>query len=47
MGCSLDMAPLFPEWRRYMYQNILGWEPEVVAIREWPAAVPTATPVTA
>jgi hypothetical protein len=47
MGCSLDMAPLFMEWRRYMYNNVLGWEPEPVTIREWPAGVPTEMAVAA
>lgn len=47
MGCSLDMAPLFLEWRRYMYQNVLGWEPEQVTIREWPQGLPTSMAVAA
>jgi len=40
LGGSLEMAPLFFEWRRYLYLNVLGWEPEPVDIPEWPAGVP-------
>jgi len=47
MGCSLEMAPLFMEWRRYMYENVLGWQAEPVTIREWPAGVPQEMPVAA
>lgn len=44
MGCSLEMAPLFMAWREYMYQNVLGFAPEPVTIREWPAGVPMEMP---
>jgi hypothetical protein len=47
MGCSLEMAPLFLEWRKYMYENVLGWSPEAVTIREWPAGLPMQMPVAA
>jgi hypothetical protein len=47
LECSLDMAPLFFEWRRYLYLNVLGWEREPAVIREWPAGVPQAMPVAA
>jgi len=40
LGGSLEMAPLFPAWREYLYLNVLGWEPEPVTIKEWPAGVP-------
>jgi hypothetical protein len=47
MGCSLDMAPLFMDWRAYMYDNILGWAAEPVSIREWPDGVPMSMAVPA
>jgi len=47
MGCSLEMAPLFFAWREYMYLNVLGFPPEPVTIREWPAGLPTEMPVAA
>jgi hypothetical protein len=40
LGGSLEMAPLFFDWRRYLYLNVLGWEPEPATISEWPAGVP-------
>jgi hypothetical protein len=36
----LENAAKFFEWRRYLYLNVLGWEPEPVTIRDWPAQVP-------
>jgi hypothetical protein len=47
LECSLDMAPLFFDWRRYLYLNVLGWEPEPATIKDWPAGVPQALPVAA
>lgn len=43
MECSLEMAPLFLDWREYLYLNVLGFEPEPVTIREWPAGIPTSS----
>jgi len=42
LGCSLEMAPLFFAWREYLYQNVLGWDPEPATIKEWPVGVPTS-----
>ena len=36
----LDNVTKFFEWRRYLYLNVLGWEPEPVSIRTWPESVP-------
>jgi hypothetical protein len=36
----LDNVTKFFEWRRYLYLNVLGWEPEPVEIRTWPEEVP-------
>ncbi|HLG70421.1 MAG TPA: hypothetical protein VK009_08370 [Chloroflexota bacterium] len=36
----LDNVTKFYEWRRYLYLNVLGWEPEPVSIRTWPEEVP-------
>ncbi|HEX6510787.1 MAG TPA: hypothetical protein VF157_00690 [Chloroflexota bacterium] len=47
LECSLEMAPLFFEWRRYLYLNVLGWEPEPATVKDWPAGVPQALPVAA
>jgi len=30
----------FFDWRKYLYQNVLGWDPEPVTIRTWPEEVP-------
>jgi len=44
LGGSLEMAPLFLDWRRYLYLNVLGWEPDPVEIPEWPEGVPMSMP---
>lgn len=36
----LENAGKFFEWRRYLYLNVLGWEPEPVVIRDWPTEIP-------
>ncbi len=36
----VENAGMFFEWRRYLYLNVLGWEPEPVQIRDWPREVP-------
>ena len=36
----VENASKFFEWRRYLYLNVLGWEPEPITIREWPQDVP-------
>jgi hypothetical protein len=36
----VENASRFFEWRRYLYLNVLGWEPEAVTIRDWPKEVP-------
>jgi hypothetical protein len=36
----VENASKFFEWRRYLYNNVLGWEPEAVTIRDWPKEVP-------
>ncbi|HEX6513398.1 MAG TPA: hypothetical protein VF157_13925 [Chloroflexota bacterium] len=40
LGGSLEMAPLFLSWRKYLYNNVLGWDPEPVTIKDWPPGVP-------
>ncbi len=35
----LENASKFFEWRRYLYHNVLGWEPEAVTIRDWPKEI--------
>jgi len=30
----------FPEWREYLYLNVLGFPPEPVVIANWPEDVP-------
>jgi hypothetical protein len=42
LGCTLEMTPMFFAWREYLYLNVLGFPPEPVTIREWPAGLPTA-----
>ncbi len=39
-----ENASKFFEWRKYLYENVLGWSPEPVSIKNWPAevAVPAA-----
>jgi len=36
----VENAGKFFEWRRYLYLNVLGWEPEPVVIRDWPKDIP-------
>jgi hypothetical protein len=35
-----ENASKFFEWRKYLYENVLGWSPEPVTIRTWPQEVP-------
>ena len=35
----LENAGKFFEWRRYLYLNVLGWEPEPVTIKDWPREI--------
>ncbi len=39
-GAPVNNVEKFFEWRRYLYLNVLGWEPEPVEIKEWPKGVP-------
>ncbi len=43
----LENAGKFFEWRRYLYQNVLGWEPEPVTIRDWPKEIPVPNQIAA
>ena len=36
----VENASRFYDWRRYLYLNVLGWEPEAVHINDWPKEVP-------
>jgi len=36
----LDNVQKFPEWREYLYLNVLGFPPEPVIIRNWPEEIP-------
>ncbi|MGH7845872.1 MAG: hypothetical protein ACREQW_11980 [Candidatus Binatia bacterium] len=36
----LDNVRKFPEWREYLYLNVLGFPPEPVFIRNWPDEIP-------
>jgi hypothetical protein len=36
----VDNVAKFYDWRRYLYENVLGWSPEPVSIRTWPQEVP-------
>jgi hypothetical protein len=38
-GAPVENAAKFFEWRRYLYQNVLGWDPDPVKIKAWPAGV--------
>jgi hypothetical protein len=35
-----ENASMFFEWRKYLYENVLGWSPEPVTIRTWPQEIP-------
>jgi hypothetical protein len=37
----------FPEWREYLYLNVLGFPPEPLYISTWPQDVPQPRPVAA
>jgi hypothetical protein len=39
-GAPVNNAEKFFDWRRYLYLNVLGWEPEPVTVKEWPKGVP-------
>ena len=43
----LDSVARFHEWREYLYLNVLGFPPEPVHIRDWPAEIPQPTPAAA
>ncbi|HEX6513397.1 MAG TPA: hypothetical protein VF157_13920 [Chloroflexota bacterium] len=43
----VENASKFFEWRRYLYLNVLGWEPQAVTIREWPKEVPVPSQIAA
>jgi hypothetical protein len=36
----VENASRFFEWRKYLYNNVLGWDPEPVTIKTWPEEVP-------
>jgi len=36
----LENVRKFPEWREYLYLNVLGFPPEPVYIENWPAEIP-------
>ena len=38
-GAPVENAAKFFEWRTYLYENVLGWKPEPVKIKPWPAGV--------
>ena len=40
LGNPVHNLEKFYEWRRYLYLNVLGWEPDPVTIRNWPSDVP-------
>lgn len=44
---TCENAARFPEWRDYLYLNVLGFPAEPVYIKNWPAEVPQPTPVAA
>lgn len=35
-----ENASMFFEWRKYLYENVLGWSAQPVTIRTWPQEVP-------
>ena len=44
---TFDNVQKFHEWREYLYFNVLGFPPEPVYIKTWPAEFPQPTPVAA
>lgn len=44
---TIDNVAQFHEWREYLYLNVLGFAPEPVHIKNWPAEIPQPTPVAA
>lgn len=47
LGNPVNNLEKFFEWRRYLYLNVLGWEPEPVTIRNWPEDVPVPKQIAA
>jgi len=39
-GAPVNNVEKFFDWRRYLYLNVLGWEPDPVQIMEWPKGGP-------
>jgi len=37
---TVENAEKFFAWRRYLYENVLGFAPEPITIRDWPQEVP-------
>jgi hypothetical protein len=37
---TIENVRRFPEWREYLYLNVLGFPPEPVTIETWPEEVP-------
>jgi hypothetical protein len=40
LDAPLDSTARFFEWREYLYLNVLGFPPEPVEIKHWPAEIP-------
>jgi hypothetical protein len=39
-AAALENMQKFPEWREYLYLNVLGFPPEPVYIENWPQEIP-------
>ncbi len=44
---TFENVAKFHEWREYLYQNVLGFPPEPVKIKNWPAEIPQPEPIAA